>query len=48
MSAETDLHHVAAVFLNPDALAMYVMVLSGWAAREVAFQWWQVRRRDRR
>ena len=48
MSAETVLWRVAAVFLNPDALAMYVMVLSVWAAREVAFQWWQVRRRDRR
>lgn len=48
MNAETVLHHVAAVFLNPDALAMYVMVLSGWAIREVAFQWWQVKRKHRR
>lgn len=48
MSAETVLWRVVDIFMNRDALAMYVMVLSGWAAREVAFQWWQVRRRDRR
>lgn len=36
------------ILTSHDALTMYVMVLSGWAVREVAFQWWQARRRDRR
>lgn len=48
MTVEMVATRALAVLTSHDALTMYVVVLSGWAVREVMFQWWQGKRKHRR